>query len=294
MDHLWAVCHAHNSGFRCKNLQRYFGGFLKWELSAISANLNGTYFLYLSGDNLAISSFDGGVFSAQGQEEDSEEWKSQVCLTNFHWRMSNEMKTRESPPNLSRYLSHILWKYWLFVTHGELRFSSPEKIHPPELPESAASAPACYYFIERVERQLKEKQNLVIRGEIPAIWPAIREDSEESETSGRVSDLFAATAHVRVKADSSLNPLWTSLTACVMWNALLPPVQNFCHASQSGWLLIETMLFSGMWQRDFGICWLDASGIVGFSFWILSVQNKAARNYTEYCDVPHLKTYYWA
>ncbi len=90
------------------------------------------------------------------------------------------------------------------------------------------------YFIEAVERHPEEKQKLVIRGEIPAIWPAIRGDREMSavcETLGRVSVLFAPTAHVKVKSDSSLNPLWTSLTACVIWNAPLPLSQNFCHAS---------------------------------------------------------------
>lgn len=82
------------------------------------------------------------------------------------------------------------------------------------------------YFIEAVERYLKEKQKLVIRGEIPAIWPAILGDREMSavyETSGRVSVLFAPTAHVKEKSDSSLNPLWTSLTASVIWNAHPPP-----------------------------------------------------------------------
>lgn len=96
-----------------------------------------------------------------------------------------------------------------------------------------------------------------------------------------LSVLFAPTAHVKVKSDSSLNPLWTSLTACVIWNAPLPPSQNFCHAPQSGQLLMETTLFlSGMWQRDGGICWLDASGMGGFPLWILPVQYQAARNHT--------------
>lgn len=141
-------------------------------------------------------------------------------------QQQNESKTGESHLEFIKVLVTYFLKihYLSCCTHCNCLFSETNT-------SSWSASAGCLgllYFTEAVERHPKEKQKLVIGGEIPAIWPAIRGDRETAaacETSGRVSGLFAPTAHVKVKSDSSLNPLWTSLTACVIWNA--PPPQSF-------------------------------------------------------------------
>ena len=198
----------------------------------------------------------------QGQTVDWSKWDSQAYPINFDRQIKNH-----TPIYQSACLT-FFFKCWLLVMPYAVGASivfPPKQIHLPELPESAISAVARYILLKRSKGICKKNKNLSSEGEIPPIWPAIRGDSRMPavcETSGRVSLLFA---HFKVKSDSSVNPLWTSLTACVIWNATHPPVQNFCHASQSGQLLMETMFLSGMWWRDGGgVWWLDASGVGGF------------------------------
>lgn len=171
----------------------------------------------------------------------------------------------------------------MLYTHSELQLSFLLNKYIFQTARVGYIGGGLLYFIEAGKRHSKQKQKLVIRGEIPAIWPAIRGDREMSavyETSGRVLVLCAPKAHVKVKSDYFLNPLWTSLTACVIWNAPLPSIQNFSHASQSGRLLMETLFLSAMWQRNGEICCLYVSCMGGFPLWILPVQYQATRNHT--------------
>lgn len=81
----------------------------------------------------------------------------------------------------------------------------------------------------------------------------------------------------------SLTPFWTIFE--LPWQLLWyrgtpppppPPSRTFCHASQSGRLLKETVFLYATWQRAGGICWLESH------FWILRLEIHADRNYTEH------------
>lgn len=137
---------------------------------------------------------------------------------------------------------------------------SPKQIYRPELLELAASAVACYILLKQSKGIGKKNKDLLSEGRFQQSDLPFKETAERLQC---VRLLFAPTARVKVKSDSALNPLWTSLTACVIWNAplTLPPIQNFCHASQSGQLLMETMFFFPVCDREMVG---SASGMGGF------------------------------
>lgn len=82
-------------------------------------------------------------------------------------------------------------------------------------------------------------------------------------------------AHVKVKSDFSLNPLWTSLTARVIWN---PPPSSphpnpelpscFTKRPASDWDPVPLLYATEGWW----ICWLDYRLIIGFPLWIMPFQ----------------------
>lgn len=102
---------------------------------------------------------------------------------------------------------------------------SPKQIHLPELPAIWLPWrwPVIFYWSSRKVSKRKTK-TCYERGDTSNLTcHSRRRKCLQHARRQVVSVLFAPTAHVKVKSDSSLNPLWTSLTACVIWNAPLPP-----------------------------------------------------------------------
>lgn len=223
---------------------------LKWTLSAVSLNLNAPSSLLFLSEYSEYSLLQVSMLFNQGQTVDWSKWDSQAHPINFDRQIKNH-----TPIYQSACLAFFFFNVCCFscrtLCELQLSFLLNKYIFLNCQSRPSQRWPVIFYWSSRKASARKTK-TCHQRGEIPAIWPAIRGDSGMSavcETSGRVSLLFA---HFKVKSDSSVNPLWTSLTACVIWNATHPLVQNFCHASQSGQLLMETMLLSSMWQRDGG------------------------------------------
>lgn len=172
-------------------------------------------------------------------------------------------------------------------THCELQLSFPLKqIHLPEPPELAAWAVACSVLLKQSKGDRKKNKNLSSEGRFQQSDLPFEETARSLRRARRQVEPRLC-LHQQLTSRWSLTPLWTlfELPWQLLWYETLPsppdiPVQNFCHASQSGQLLMETMFLSGMWQRDGGMCRLDASGMGGFPLWILPVQYEAARNHT--------------
>lgn len=156
------------------------------------------------------------------------------------------------------------------------------------LNQFAATVVACFILLRQSRFLPKKNKNLSSDGSFRKSDLSLEQTGERLRCARRqVESQFCLCqqAHVKVKADSSLNPLWTSLTACVIWNALCythqPPIHSFCHASESGQWMMETLFFSGMWESDSGICRLHvAYSMSWFPIWTLPVQFWTARNYT--------------
>lgn len=210
---------------------------------------------------------------------------TKLWSTNQHWKLEKHT------PNLSKYLSHIFWKYSLFVMLYTLWASivfSPKQIHLPEVPELAASAVACYILLKQSKGIRKKNKNLSSEGRFQQSDLPFEETAEWLQCVRRqVESRFCL--HQQLTSRWSLTPLWTlfELPWQLVWYEMLPPPASrtfvMLHKAAGFWW---TPCSSQVYEREMvGSAGEMPQVWVAFSFGFCQFSIEAARKITLGTDV---------